>query len=367
MRSFVLALGLLAAASVTAADNLIPGNLAIVKSAALVKGVYKGTFAVPASPRGAFLAVFDTGGASDNYAFPEVQWKGLGKPAGSKGWKYKGAGSPTDPCTVVLVKANVIKHVCKGSGITLASPVVGALGVVLNVGDQRYCAAFGGRTVKNKPGNFKRKHAPAPSTCPVPCGTLLTKWGGCGSGDGQFGQPVGVAVDGSGNVYVSDRFIGPVCPAVGSAAIQKFTNSGTFLTKWGSQGTGDGQFNGLADVAVELSSGNVFVADQSNNRIQKFTNSGTFLTKWGSQGTGDGQFNQPAGVAVDGSGNVFVADAGNNRIQKFTNTGTFIGKWGCEGSGDGQFSQPTGVAVDASGNVFVIDFGNSRIQKFACP
>ncbi len=89
-----------------------------------------------------------------------------------------------------------------------------------------------------------------------------------------------------------------------------------------------------------------------------------FLTEWGSQGSGDGQFANPTGVAVDGSGNVFVADF-NSRIQKFTNTGTFLTKWGCPGSGDGQFSFPTGVAVDGSGNVFVAD-GNNRIQKFAC-
>src|SRR5439155_11111231 len=60
-----------------------------------------------------------------------------------------------------------------------------------------------------------------------------------------------------------------------------------------------------------------FVADTVNNRIQKFTNTGTFLTKWGSNGSGDGQFNTPVFVAVDGSGNVFVADNGNDRIQKF--------------------------------------------------
>jgi tripartite motif-containing protein 71 len=64
--------------------------------------------------------------------------------------------------------------------------------------------------------------------------------------------------------------------------------------------------------------GSVYVADAGNNRIQKFDPSGSFITKWGSLGSGDGQLNQPAGVAVDRLGNVYVADAGNNRIQKFT-------------------------------------------------
>ncbi len=99
----------------------------------------------------------------------------------------------------------------------------------------------------------------------------------------------------------------------------------------------------------------MFVADLGNRRIQKFTNTGTFLTKWDLEVIG--------GVAVDGSGNVFVA--GGDRIQKFTNTGSFLMEWGCPGSGDGQFDLAWGIAVDGSGNVFVADSSHDRIQKFA--
>ncbi|MBI4200532.1 MAG: 6-bladed beta-propeller, partial [Chloroflexi bacterium] len=70
-------------------------------------------------------------------------------------------------------------------------------------------------------------------------------------------------------------------------------------------------------------------------------------------------------VAVDASGNVYVADQENDRIQKFTSGGLFLAKWGSFGSGDGQFNEPRGVAVDAAGNVYVADYGNDRIQKFA--
>src|SRR6266478_6405314 len=80
---------------------------------------------------------------------------------------------------------------------------------------------------------------------------------------------------------------------------------------------------------------------------------GGFLTKWGSAGSGDGQFSGDDGIAVDGSGNVFVTDLFNNRIQKFTNSGPFLIKWGSGGSEDGQFTAPIGVAVDVSGDVFV--------------
>lgn len=73
---------------------------------------------------------------------------------------------------------------------------------------------------------------------------------------------------------------------------------------------------------------------------------GTFLTKWGSPGSEDGQFDLPLGIAVDGSGNVYVADSSNDRIQQFTSSGTFVTKWGVLGSGDGHFNFPRGVAVD---------------------
>ena len=93
---------------------------------------------------------------------------------------------------------------------------------------------------------------------------------------------------------------------------------------------------------------------------------GAFVTKWGSAGSGNGQFNAPWGVAVDAAGNVYVADVANNRIQRFTGTGAFLTAWGSAGTGNGQFENPRGVTVDAAGNVYVADGDNDRIQKFTC-
>jgi len=92
-----------------------------------------------------------------------------------------------------------------------------------------------------------------------------------------------------------------------------------FLNNWGSYGTGNGQFSTPFGVAVNPTTGNVFVADSGNNRIQVFDgSSGAFITKFGTGGTDNGQFDIPAGVAVNPTtGNVFVADSGNNRIQVF--------------------------------------------------
>ena len=183
--------------------------------------------------------------------------------------------------------------------------------------------------------------------------------------EAQFRFPTGIAVDSSGNMYVTDSW---------NNRVQKLTAEGKFITKWGSRGSGDGQFRFPTGIAVD-SSGNVYVADFANDRIEKFTADGKFITKWGSRGSGDGQLNRPQYIAIDtSSGNVYVSDFGNSRVQEFTADGKFITKWGSRGSGDGQFGSgdglyftgPTGIAVDSSGNgnVYVADFAHDRIEKF---
>ena len=150
---------------------------------------------------------------------------------------------------------------------------------------------------------------------------FITKWGSNGKADGQFQNPQGIAFDSSGNVYAADYSNG---------RIQKFDSNGTFITKWGSEGTGDGQFDLPSDIAID-SSDKVYVTDFYNNRIQKFDSNGTFITKWGSEGTGDGQFQNPWSIAVDRFDSILITDVDNNRIQKFDSNGTFITKWGSEG------------------------------------
>lgn len=101
-----------------------------------------------------------------------------------------------------------------------------------------------------------------------------------------------------------------------------------FFKKWGGFGTGDGQFNGIMDTVADRSQ--VYTVEISSNRIQKFllANScptGTtqvvagvcFVTKWGTPGTGDGQFQGPNGLDVDRSGKVYVTDIGST-IQAFS-------------------------------------------------
>jgi sugar lactone lactonase YvrE len=238
----------------------------------------------------------------------------------------------------------------------------------------------------------------AAATC-----NFLLKWGTTGNGHSEFTTPRGIAVDPSGNVYVSDSntrvqkfdssggfilqfgtpgivdggFVGAFKVATDSAGnvyvsdsdetgcrVQKFNSSGVFQFKFGGPGSANGKFQNSANgVAVDLA-GNIYVGDAGNHRIQKFDSTGAFISAWGSSGTGDNQFDNPIGVAVDSSSDVYVVDSVNNRVQKFTSTGTFLTKWGSSGSGDGQFTGPQGIAVDSSGTVYVADAGNNRIQKF---
>jgi aldose sugar dehydrogenase len=188
----------------------------------------------------------------------------------------------------------------------------------------------------------------------------IIKWGKYGIEDSTFKAPKGIAVDSSsGNVYVADT---------ANNRIQVFSSNGTFLSEWGRYGTGNGTLNYPEGIAVDSSSGNVYVADTANNRIQVFSSNGTFLSGWGRYGgiAGNGTLRSPAGIAVDSSsGNVYVADTAHNRIQVFSSNGTFITKWGTLGQVDINFRSPAGIAVDSSsGNVYVADTANNRISVF---
>ena len=193
-------------------------------------------------------------------------------------------------------------------------------------------------------------------------GTFQVKWGSTGSGDDQFNWPQGVAIDNTGNVYVADR---------GNRRFTKFDPEGHFIAEW--KGEDYPNTNGFACIEKMDAdgNGNIYAVDSCNHHVFRFNSNGQLTARWGSYGTGNGEFNGPTGVAADESGNVFVVDYYNNRIQKFTSNGDFIAKWGKKGSGDGEFdferySPPDGVgiAVDGNGYVYVTDGSNNRIQKF---
>jgi DNA-binding beta-propeller fold protein YncE len=196
-------------------------------------------------------------------------------------------------------------------------------------------------------------------------GKLLAQWGGPGSGPGQLGRPDKLAFDAQGNLYVTE--VGPAYG--GNSRIQKFSPTGTPLAQWGTDGSAPGQFNNPIGIAVDRQ-GNIYVSEEAGARVQKLSSLGRPLTKWGTPGSGPGQFNVPYDLALDTTGNVYVSEPspfvpGNDRIQKFSAFGVPLAQWGGHGRGPGQFSNPTGLAVDSKGNVFVVDSGNGRIQELS--
>ena len=104
------------------------------------------------------------------------------------------------------------------------------------------------------------------------------------------------------------------------------------------------------------------MADRSNHRIQVFDSQGSFLTKWGSKGAEDGQFEFPMDVEVDQFGNALVVDRNNERLQAFEPDGTFRLSWSTAGEKQGPAFFPLAISVDGLGRVYVRS--SSDIQVF---
>jgi len=218
----------------------------------------------------------------------------------------------------------------------------------------------------------------------TPAGVSAVLAGGYynGSADGtgstaQFNNPIGITVDYYGNLFVADT---------GNDTVRKVTSAGvvtTFVGSAGSQGSTDGtgsaaRFTQPMGIAVDAN-GNLYVNDNGNKSVRKISSAGIVTTlagSPGSQGSTDGtgsaaRFSYPTGTSVDTGGNLYVADTLNSTIRKITPAGvvtTLAGWAGTLGSANGTgssatFKYPTGTAVDASGNIYVADSGNHIIRK----
>ncbi|MHB8519486.1 MAG: NHL domain-containing protein [Limisphaerales bacterium] len=194
---------------------------------------------------------------------------------------------------------------------------------------------------------------------------LITTVPGAFSGDGgsgtnaNFYYPLGVAVDGFGNVFLADG---------SEERIRKLGTNGIITTVAGNGArgySGDGgaaintALNSPFGVAVDAL-GNLFVADTQNNRVRKVGTNGIITTVAGGGSGGDGgaaanaSLYETFGVAVDGSGNLFIATAYS--IRK-------VGTDGIITTVTADVGIPYGVAVDGGGNVFIADYANNNIRK----
>ena len=177
---------------------------------------------------------------------------------------------------------------------------------------------------------------------------LVRKFGSLGSGNGQFSYAAGVAFDNDNQLYVADYAY---------HRVQKFTIDGKYLLRFGSDGSQNGKLNRPKGLTVH--NGKAYISDSSNSRISVFQTDGKFLHTFGS-----GQLSMPYDVAVNGNNQLLVVDWTHNCIYTFTLDGDYVGKFGTSGTDLGQLTNPCGVSVDLYGFILVADTYNHRVSIF---
>ena len=237
--------------------------------------------------------------------------------------------------------------------------------------------------------------------------------GGPGQGAGQFIQPLGLALDRLGHLYVADS---------GNNRIHVVDFDGNFITEFGSRGWRIGEFDQPTAAAINfqrteilyvIDSGNsrvqycnlvdrifhlmlgdypegdsgnlstsahieldlpygigigrngeIYVVDTGNNRFIQFDSEGRPILIRGSFGGESEQFRDPTDLVVDPYGNIYVVDSGNHRVKKYDFSANLVQIWGSEGSALGQFREPVQIALDRWNSLYVTDRGNRRVQIF---
>jgi sugar lactone lactonase YvrE len=194
-------------------------------------------------------------------------------------------------------------------------------------------------------------------------------------------NPLGVAVDASGNVYIADSGNARIIRTTGGRGFVVAGNGNQGL--WGDGGPAAGaQFKNPSGLIIDKA-GNLYIADTGNAAVRRILPNG-LIGEAAGKGTagfaGDegraicAQLKTPSSVAIDGKGRLYIADSGNNRIRAITSegmirtiAGTGIAGFGGDGgiSTSAQLKSPGGVALDEAGNVYIADTGNSRIRKIA--
>ena len=216
-------------------------------------------------------------------------------------------------------------------------------------------------------------------------GSGISIYGHTFGGDGgpataaTMSYPTAVAVDASGNLYISDQ---------DNQRVRKVTTAGIITTI---AGTGTVGYNGDGIQATQAklhfptgltvdAAGNVYVCDNNNHRLRKISPSGIITTIAGSSApgySGDGgpataaQLSYPCDVALDGKGNLYICDGGNNAIRRIDTFGTIttvVGTGSAGSNGDGgpaiyaNLYAPYGIKVDGPGNIFIADYGSNKIR-----
>lgn len=214
----------------------------------------------------------------------------------------------------------------------------------------------------------------------------------------NFLSPIGVVVDGLGQIYISDSILGrvfvftaqgkPVMEIGGSGdlkrptglaihptlqrlyvtdttehAVKVYDLAGSYLFTIGKRGTGKAEFNFPTSIAFSRD-GLLHVNDSLNYRVQILDSEGQYVSSFGEHGDGMGEFSHAKGIALDSEANIYVTDAIFDSVQIFNSSGKLLLYFGEAGQGPGQLWLPTSIYIDASDRVFVSDSYNQRVQVF---
>jgi sugar lactone lactonase YvrE len=213
-----------------------------------------------------------------------------------------------------------------------------------------------------------------------------------GDGPGQFDEPAGVALDPNGNIYVTERL---------NHRVQRFSPDGTLIGSWGQAGEREGQFREPLDVAVDAEF--VYVVDTWNHRVQGFDHQGNLafvirpepalasprgiFVKEGRiyvansgrsevvvfdrsgevlqtiRGNEDSPLRQPVDLVIDSKGRIYVVNGGLNRLEIFSADGERLGAIPVPGwQGDGL--KENYLAIDAEDTIYLTDWDARRVRRF---
>lgn len=179
--------------------------------------------------------------------------------------------------------------------------------------------------------------------------TSAFTFGSTGAGDDQFNKPRGVALDSAGNIYIADQ---------ANYRIQIFSSTGIYLRK----------ISGISaqPVSVALdSAGKIYALLSAVSIVNVYENSGLFSVSFGSNGSGNGEFNQPADIKIGTGDRIYVVDKSNHRIEILSASYDYLAQYGVQGVNDGELRFPQGMCLDSAGGLYVADTWNHRVQSLS--
>jgi len=171
------------------------------------------------------------------------------------------------------------------------------------------------------------------------------------TGEAPFASPVGVAVDGRGDLYVADS---------GRGAVDRFDGEG----RWSRTLAGADTLVRPAGLAFDRERDVLYVVDTGAHRVLKLDPDGRVIAMFGRRGAGEAEFNFPVAVALDGAGRLYVSDSMNFRVQILDEAGRFVGRFGGPGGVPGAFDKAKGIALDADGHVWVVEGLHDTVHVF---